>query len=526
MQMVPPRLDPQKSSDAEQQVFDLLSTLEVPGWTYCFHSVNLPVHQYKRACEIDFLLLGKRGLLVLEVKGGTVTCNEGLWTTTTKGGLTREVQESPFKQAEGARIQLERQLRSQLGTELVRSTVIGHGVVIPEVDFEVESVEWAPEMVIDRQTLAARGLQDALNRLGAFWEDKDESRRALSKEEVDLLKRSIRPSFDLVPGIRQTSGKVEKELRILTERQYSVLDEQAHNPRVIIEGGAGTGKTLLASEFCRRTKAAGSRAVVTCRSIVLTAFLRNQDDLEQGDVVQFDRLADLEQDSVDVLIVDEAQDLINDDDLRQMDRVLNGGLYDGRWVMLLDSNNQMGLVGRYEEPAMKRLTDEIRAARVHLLDNCRNTTEIVEATRVRTQADLGTTTAGHGEPVRFIDGTHLQVVAETELLLSDLEAAEALHDILLLSPFDFRDSVFNSLTTAWRRRIHRLDLMRPRRSSPGLIGFAKTADFKGLERRHVLLEEPKSFDAEHARRLLYVGMTRARAGLWVISTNPTERNSS
>jgi hypothetical protein len=117
-------------------------------------------------------------------------------------------------------------------------------------------------------------------------------------------------------------------------------------------------------------------------------------------------------------------------------------------------------------------------------------------------------------------------VADTELLLSDLEEAETLHDVLLLSPFDFKDSVFNSIATTWRRRIHRLDLMRPRRSSPGLIGFAKTADFKGLERRHVLLEAPKSSDAEYARRLLYVGMTRARAGLWVISTDPTERNSS
>lgn len=526
MQMVPPRLDPENSSAAEQKIFKLLPTLELPGWTYCFHSLNLPEHLYKRACEIDFLLLGKQGLLVLEIKGGTISCQEGTWSTTAKNGRTFKLNESPFKQAEGARIQLEKQLRKQFRAEFVRKTVIGQGVVFADVEFNIDGAEWDPETALDSRDLTEHGLYDALINLGTYWDNKDSTRGALSLEEVELIKSYLRPSFDLVPSINQTANKVESDLRILTERQYGVLDEQAHNPRIVIEGGAGTGKTLLASEFCRRRKVAGSRVLVTCRSIILTQFLRNQNGLEPRDVAQFDRLDDVIPGSVDLLIVDEAQDLINEDDLQLMDRVLKGGLHNGRWVMLLDSNNQTGLVGRYEEPAMKRLTHEVRAARTHLRDNCRNTSQIVKATRERTQADLGTTTAGHGEPVGEIDGTHSQIMEEIEEILDNLDAVDSLQDVLLLSPFNFKKSIFNSLPTAWRARVTQLDLMRPRQASPGLIGFAKTADFKGLEWRNVVLEAPKSLDAEHARRLLYVGMTRARAKLWVISSNPTERKSS
>ena len=72
MRMIPGQVGP-GASRAEIQIFNLLRALEVPGWTYAFHSFNLPEHQRKRVCEIDFLLLGERGLLVLEAKGGRVT---------------------------------------------------------------------------------------------------------------------------------------------------------------------------------------------------------------------------------------------------------------------------------------------------------------------------------------------------------------------------------------------------------------------------------------------------------------------
>ena len=55
-------------------------------------------------------------------------------------------------------------------------------------------------------------------------------------------------------------------------------------------------------------------------------------------------------------------------------------LVNGQWAFLLDSNNQRGLVGRYEDDAMEELLS-YRPAKIRLIDNCRNTVEIVADTQ-------------------------------------------------------------------------------------------------------------------------------------------------
>ena len=95
------------------------------------------------------------------------------------------------------------------------------------------------------------------------------------------------------------------------------------------------------------------------------------------------------------------------------------GLANGRWVLLLDSNNQRGLVGRYDDDAMAELRS-YRPTEISLRDNCRNTVEIVTATQRRTGADLGVTTAGHGLEVTVVKGSPSSV---TEKLAGILDAA-------------------------------------------------------------------------------------------------------
>ena len=92
-------------SRAEMRVFDQLraafSKPDQNGW-FALHSLNLPRHEYKRFGEIDFVVCGPDGLFVLEIKGGRVSCHDGIWETTNRYGETERLRESPFKQAEGA----------------------------------------------------------------------------------------------------------------------------------------------------------------------------------------------------------------------------------------------------------------------------------------------------------------------------------------------------------------------------------------------------------------------------------------
>lgn len=515
MRMIPEHAGP-RASKAERDIFELFKSLENPGWTYAFHSLNLPEHERKRVCEIDFLLLGEQGFLVLEVKGGGVSRRNGVWHSRDIRGTSHRLKESPLAQASSAMFALENKLVQGGQRDLTRQTIFGHAVFFPDVCFDAAGVEWAPEMVLDRTCRNSDVLSDRLDRLGSFWQNKPGLRRRLSATEVGHYLKLLRPDFELVPGVRHLSQTIEAELVALTELQYRALDAYSRNPRMIFEGGAGTGKTMLAAEICRRARGAGSRVLLTCRSGILAGFIRAQPGLDEVVVVPFHRIAEQPSASFDLVVVDEGQDIINAADLRIIDQVLEGGLANGQWVFLLDSNNQRGLVGRYEDGAMTEL-QSCRPAEISLIDNCRNTVEIVTTTQDLTGADLGATTAGHGLAVTTIAGPRAVVRDEVARVLDQLEDdLVQLDEIVLLSPHAFSQSIFAGLPDLWRHRIDVLDLARLRTRAGGRIGYARVADFKGLESQFVLLEVPDTADAAAARALLYVGMTRARAALWLI----------
>ncbi|WP_370940463.1 NERD domain-containing protein [Amycolatopsis sp. cg13] len=506
------------ASRAEQEIFSQLAALEVAtGWEYALHSTNLPEHDRKRVCEIDFLLLGERGLLLLEAKGGEILLKKDVWHTRDLKGNRHRLKESPLDQAQTSMFALARVLRRiTADPQLVERTVFGYGVVFPDSEFDAVSVEWAPEMVINSIRLASEGWLDCLDRLGAFWERKPDNRGPLSADDVERYLNVLRPDFDRVLSLRRLDDMVEKELVALTRSQYKALDQHRRNPRLVFEGGAGTGKTMLAVEMCRRVRDSGERILLTCHSHILAAFIRSQQDLDGITAVPFDEMSTFGADTFDMVVVDEAQDVINGHGLDVLDSVLSGGLADGRWAFFLDSNNQRGLVGRYEDRAKARL-DSHRPTFVDLMDNCRNTIEIVRATQERTGADLGVTTAGHGREVVVVEEDRGKAIIAVSAALAELEEhGVPLEQVVLLSPHDLAASIFVDLPVEWLERVDVLDLMRMRRPGRGRVGFAQVADFKGLESRYAFLEVDAATDDRAARAQLYVGMTRAKAALWVV----------
>jgi hypothetical protein len=91
---------------AEKRVFQALSAANLGSSWQAFHSLNCSEHRYKRWSEIDFLIVGPAGLLVLEVKGGRVSVHGGIWTFTDRWGREHRRAEGPFRQAAQRRIQV------------------------------------------------------------------------------------------------------------------------------------------------------------------------------------------------------------------------------------------------------------------------------------------------------------------------------------------------------------------------------------------------------------------------------------
>ena len=98
--MIPAQIDDSVDSSAEKRVFELLKTdPDTAGWTV-LHSLGLARRPTGPYGEIDFVIvIPHEGVLCLEVKGGRLSCEGGIWRTVDRYGRVAELKKSPFAQA-------------------------------------------------------------------------------------------------------------------------------------------------------------------------------------------------------------------------------------------------------------------------------------------------------------------------------------------------------------------------------------------------------------------------------------------
>ena len=507
------------NSNAEKRVFDQLRTAfsgpNQNGW-FAMHSLNLPRHEYKRFGEIDFVVCGPNGLFVLEIKGGRVSCQNGIWETTNRYGEIERLRESPFKQAEGAL----HGLRGKLPASLSNVFVVGYGVVMPDVERLPDSAEWDRAVLADGRDF--RQFEKWLERFIGYWRAKNTRKTIATPSQLNVLQQHLRPDFEAVVPLHVSTHEVETRIVRLTEDQMRWIDVVEANPRVICSGGAGTGKTMLALELAKRWGATGMKTALACHSPWLKRFLER--NAVPGLVVSLAESIHVAAKRVgiekfDALIVDEGQDILNMDALSQLDSCLHGGISEGRWCFFHDSNNQSGLCGSYVPDAYEYL-ESICPVRIPLKTNCRNSLPILQRIQGDLYADVGNSGVGDGPAVREVCVADADsAIQALEKELHDLMDVERFSpgDIVVLSPLPFVQSWTASLSGKLRGSISVLDDASPRNINRHSIGFAQIGDFKGLESEVVVLVDmPRPGHSEPLRSLHYVGMSRARALLSLI----------
>lgn len=522
MKCIPPVCTNPDASKAEQRLLALLRDTELgAGWS-AFHSVGLDSHAYKHWAEADFVLVGPGGVLVLEVKGGGVVRDEdGRWTSTDRTGIEHPLQD-PFEQSKSAAYALARKLNAEL-SELRSGLQVGWGVVFPDVQFNVRDVSIPLQMVADQHNSdSPAALSRYLARLVDYWEGQGSRSRQLSESSVVAIAKYLRPSFDLVPSLRAALEDIERKLCSLTEEQYEVLDGLEGNPRVLVQGGAGTGKTFLALELGRRLHAAGRKPMLVTFSALLARYL--QEELQAPFPIQ--SWAELTQpvsparaDEVNVLLVDEGQDLMHFEALERLEQLLPGGWEKGHWWWFLDTKNQAGVTGEFDAEALAYLRS-LGPASYQLRRNVRNTPQIVQESMFCTGADIGVTQAlGGGPEVAFIDvdsAVHTAARLAIELERWRQEGILPGEIAVLSGARAIEESCVQHLPAKWKHKVHELSLTRWSFQHRDRLLWSRIAEFKGLERRVIaIVDLPADLAAEELRKLLYVGMTRAQGVLWL-----------
>lgn len=198
MRMIPSAANPGTPSAGERTLFAALGAANPPGAWSALHALPIAIHPSKQESEIDFILAGPTGLFVLEVKGGGIRRQDGVWFSTNRHGQVHQLRESPFAQASSNAYALMNWLRDQLAWGEMRDLTVGHGVAFPDCDFAVESLSWSLETVLDQAKLHQEaGVTRYLDALAAYWHGKFPAKPAhVSPELIERVVRLLVPDID------------------------------------------------------------------------------------------------------------------------------------------------------------------------------------------------------------------------------------------------------------------------------------------------------------------------------------------
>lgn len=221
-----------------------------------------------REGEADFVILHQQhGMLVLEVKGGQPELSGRRWV---RGG--KEMRD-PFEQARRSRYALVDSVEERTRKRVHRG-LFTHGdvVVFPHARFAGPlPLNAEPRIVVDAPDISAlpMKIEDAF--------------KAWSRRETRLSPALFAEFLDaLMPKLRlmrcagaEISAERQRIVQITVDQRATLLGLM-ENDRVLVEGTAGSGKTLLALEFALTLADRGERVLFLCYNRHLCAWLREQ----------------------------------------------------------------------------------------------------------------------------------------------------------------------------------------------------------------------------------------------------------
>ena len=252
----------QTKSEAERRVYDALKISLPEGW-YAWHSLKLRTKTKGEFSEADFIIAdpNRPSLLILEVKGGQISQQDGHWYQN-----NLPLKEPPLDQAFNFR----RQLIDRFKEDNVESPTIGVAACFPETFVSQQPTQSDLQgLIIGRQDLPYldKILKDVMERaVPDPWPVKGPWIKALH----DFWGATWVPRLRLGEKIQlDTDHRIQ-----LDQEQLGKLDEIEENDRVLIRGGAGTGKTLFAREAASRQAAKGKRVLLLCFTDALSHWLK------------------------------------------------------------------------------------------------------------------------------------------------------------------------------------------------------------------------------------------------------------
>lgn len=275
--MIPPENPDNIPHPSEQLVYKALAAL--PAQYVVMHSYpwlrpkrNLQSEPLRQG-EADFVILHPaKGMLVVEVKGG-----EDIRLEQTRWWRGHDELKDPFAQADRNRWALVDAISDRTGKKLNKHTFThGHIVCFPHYIYQGD----LPHDSDPRIILDGRDLGDVEGRIEDAFRAWGGPGGPPTASDFAQLINALTPKLRLLRCVGADITSERTRLIQLSEDQRAMLRGLMENPRVLIEGGAGSGKTLLALEFAVSMAEQGKRTLFLCFNRELAIWLNEQIEAE------------------------------------------------------------------------------------------------------------------------------------------------------------------------------------------------------------------------------------------------------
>jgi len=530
--------------------------------------INLGEHPL---VETDFILLTPRGILILEVKGGSVYVEQGAWYSLDRNEVSHKL-ENPISQARRNMFAVLKSL-NECRRFHGRFVPVGYSAVLPD------TWTWSEEVSDQRffvfQEHLQQNLLGKLEELIGFWrhlwEDYSSNCIDLTQNDFEKIVSIFAPTVELKKRpLRRSIEDFQEQVLTLTEEQFSILKSLSCNNKAIITGAAGTGKTLLAMEKARQVAGHGHKTLFTCPNRLLSEYVKSQlEDIDNLEVMNFHQLcyswaikagyndlidpdgpdrhnvlfgyykeklpevlfdaSDVIEDKYEAVIVDEAQ---------EMDK-----LYWDALQCCMVEDNPIFYIFCDPNQAIWHLDNELPFSGLtfHLDKNLRNSRSVFRALQNFCEdPDYDTGCTYEGEFKLLVLEDKEKLLNKLEKVLADLvEKGFFKKDISIITGRSRDTSLLAELDS-----IGEFGLTGDLYDSSDRVLFSSARQFRGMESMAVILIEVdyiieleklrqelgkrfNSKDEEELRKIatetLLIGMSRAQHSLYIIADNKTAK---
>jgi hypothetical protein len=560
----PPVIDRELcNSSAEHSVFEKIQN-DFPADWHCIHSQWIKNSGVKIISEVDFVLITDKAILCLEIKGGNIIREPGgKWKFYSRNGIIKnEKAEGPFLQSKNACYDLKNHLESVGFRDIFASHPWTWGVVTPDCQMDLSATD---AEIASEQYCGLVQYEDSfetfIRNLCQYAQKRKITVTGREGKEISEIQRRriisiLKPTIGYIDLVSSQVVKTEAGIKRLTDEQYRVLRLLHKEKRIILSGGAGTGKTVLAFEQARLHAQLGKKVLLTCFNRPLADELAKRaganPEMSSVKVINLHRLLysicreagqdtswteswlnenesvydhflkaalevqDLEQ--FDYIVIDETQDLMRSDFFKVLSDLLKGNnIWEGDWTICIDEEQKI-----FDSQYDKQLHDKIldSGTQLSLNENLRNTKEIASWT----YGLSGVNTA----PVSRLTGAQpildyyrsasedlakkLQRDINRQLkALSDIGLPASNLVVLLAQKHPYLDILDNASQNTIKKMAKYGDV----HDNNEYFLWSTVQSFKGLEAVSIILLGIENIEKKSIRKLIYVGGSRARSLLTI-----------